>query len=95
MLLGQEIPLHPLTKLVMDLFHCEGASYLLIVDYTSRFPVVHNLSSIISQHVANQCNLIFSEYAWVETLIYENGPWYTADAFTSVMDAYHVNYIKS
>ena len=37
--LGKEIPLHPWTKLVTDIFHFEGASYLLIVDYTSRFPV--------------------------------------------------------
>ena len=30
-----------------------GASYLLIVDYTSRFPVVSKLSSMTGQHVAN------------------------------------------
>ena len=40
MSLGQQIPLHPWTKLAMDLFHFEGASCLLIVDYTSRFLVV-------------------------------------------------------
>ena len=33
------------TKLATDLFHFEGASYLLIVDYTSKFLVVHKLSS--------------------------------------------------
>ena len=29
-----------------DIFHFEGASYLLIVDYTSKFPVVCKLSSM-------------------------------------------------
>ena len=29
MSLGQEVPLHPWSKLVTDLFHFEGASYLL------------------------------------------------------------------
>ena len=95
MSLGQEIPLHPWTKLATDLFHFEGASYLLIVDYTSRFPVVHKLSSMTGQHVVNQCKLIFSEYGWPETLISDNGPCYTADAFTSVMNACHVNHITS
>ena len=71
MSLGQKIPLHPWTKLVTDLFHFEGAFYLLIVDYTSRFPVLHRLSSVTGQHVANQCKLIFSEYGWPETLISE------------------------
>ena len=42
--LGQEIPVHPWTKLATDIFHFEGASYLLIVGYTSRFPVVCKLS---------------------------------------------------
>ena len=95
MSLGQQIPLHPWTKLATNLFHFEGASYLLSVDYTSRFLVVCKLSSMTGQHVANQCKQVFSEYGWPETLISDNGPCYTADAFTSVMNAYHVNHIKN
>ena len=72
--LGQEVPLHLWSKLATALFHFEGASYLLIVDYTSRLPVVHKLSSMAGQHVANQCKLMFSEYGWPETLISHNGP---------------------
>ena len=93
--LGHELLLHPWTKLATDLFHFEGASYLLIVDYTSRFLVVHKLSSMTGQHVAHQCKQVFSKYGWPETLISENGPSYTTDAFTSVMNAYHVNHITS
>ena len=37
----------------------------------------------------------FSEYGWPETLISDNGPCYAVDAFTSIMNAYHVNYITS
>ena len=36
-----------------------------------------------------------SEYGWPETLIYGNGPYYTVDAFTSVMNAYSINHITS
>ena len=78
-----------------DLFHFEGASYLLIVDYTSRFPVVHELSSMTGQHVASQCKLIFSEYSWPETSISDNGPCYTVKAFTSIMMEYSINHITS
>ena len=91
--LGEEIPLHPCTKLDMDLFHFDGASHLFIVDYTSRFWVVYKLSSMTGQHVANQCKQVFSEYGWPETLISDKGPCYTVDAFTSVMNAYHFNHI--
>ena len=60
--LGQEVPLYPWTKLVTDIFHFEGASYLLVVDYASRFLVVCKLTSITGQHIATQCKLMFSEY---------------------------------
>ena len=95
MSLDQEIPLHHWSKLATDIFHFEGTSYLLIVDYTSRFPVMCKLSSMTGQHVATQCKLIFSEYGEPETLISNNGPCYTAEAFTSVMNSYHVNHITS
>ena len=36
--LGSKIPLFPWTKLATDLFHFEGDSYLLLVDYTICFP---------------------------------------------------------
>ena len=60
--LGQEVPLYPWTKLATDIFHYEGASYLLVVDYASRFPVVCKLTSMTGQHITTQCKLIFSEY---------------------------------
>ena len=47
------------------------------------------------QQVANQCKLIFSEYDWPETLIFDNGPCYTSEAFTSLMKDYTVNHITS
>ena len=46
-------------------------------------------------HVANQCKLLFSEYGWPETLISNNGPCYTTQAFTNVMKSYNVNHITS
>ena len=93
--LGQEISVHPWTKLATDIFHFESSLYILIVDYTSRFPVVCKLSSMTGLHVANQCKLIFSEYGWPETLILDNDPCYTSQAFTSVMQSYNFNHITS
>ena len=60
-----------------------------------RFLLVHKLSSMTGQHIANHCKQIFSECGWPETLISDNGPCYTADAFTSVMTVNHVNHITS
>ena len=59
--LGQEIPVHPWTRLATDTFHFESASYLLTVDHTSSFPVICKLSSMTGLYVADQCKLVFSE----------------------------------
>ena len=75
--------------------HFEGVSYLLIVDYISRFQVVHKQSSMTGQHIATHCKHIFLEYGWPETLISDNGPCCTAEAFTNMMKEYGVTRITS
>ena len=87
--------MHPWSKLATDIFHFEGTSYLLIVDYTSRFLVVCKVSLMTGLHVANQCKQVFSEYGWPETLISDSGPCYTSQAFISVMKVFSVNNITS
>ena len=52
--LGQEVVLYLWTKLATDIFHFEGASYLLVVDYSSRFSFVHKLTSMTGQHIADE-----------------------------------------
>ena len=93
--LGQEILVHPWSKLATDIFHFEGAAYLLIVDFTSRFLIVCKFTSMTGRHVANQCKSVFSEYGWCSTLVSDNGPYYTSQAFTSVLKAFSVNHITS
>ena len=98
MSLGQEIPMHPWTKLATDIFHFERESYLLLVDYTSQFPIVCKLNSITSQHGINHFKLnflIFSEYGWLDTLVSDNGPCYASEAFTTIMQEYNVNHITN
>ena len=65
------------------------------MEYTSRFLVVHKLSSITGKHIATHCKQVFSEHGWPETLISDNGPCYTAEAFNNMMKEYDVNHIKS
>ena len=91
--LGQEVPLHPWTKLAMDIFHFNGVSYLHIVDYTSQYPVVCKLTSMTGQHIASHFKLICSEYGWPETLVSDNGPCYISEIFTNLMAEYNVNHI--
>ena len=75
-------------------FYFEGASYLLTIDYTSRFPVVHKLTLMTGQCIASHFKLICSEYGWPETLS-GNGPCYTSEVFTNLMRGCNINHITS
>ena len=93
--LGQEVPITPWTKLATDLFHFEGQSYLLLVNYTSQFPIVRRLTSMMAHHIADHCKQIFSEYSWPETLTSDNGPCYASETFKKLMTEFNVNHITS
>ena len=93
--LDHEIPPVPWSKVASDIFHYESKSYLLVVDYTSRFPIVREIRSMSAQHIAEHFRLIFSDYGWPDTLVSDNGPCYDAEMFTSLMKEYIVNHIAS
>ena len=95
MSLGHEIPAFPWTKIVTDIFHFEGNSYLLLVDYTSRYPIIHKLTSMTAQHVIRHLKIMFSEYGWPYTIVSDNGPCYMVEVFTKTMQEYSVNHITS
>ena len=93
--LGHEVPAVPWSKVATDIFHHESQPYLLVVDYTSRFPIVRRLKSMSAQNIAEQFQSIFSEYGWPDTLVSDNGPCYSAKTFTNLMKEYAVNHITS
>ena len=91
MSLGQEIPAFTWIKLATDIFHFEGDSYLQLVEYTSRYPVIHKLTSMTTQNVIGHLKVIFSEHGWLDIIVSDNDPCYTAEAFTKTMQEYNVN----
>ena len=93
--LGHEVPVVPWSKVATDIFHYESQPYLLVVDYTSRFPIVRRLKLMSAQNIAEQFQSIFSEYGWPGTLVSDNGPYYSAETFTNLMKEYAVNHITS
>ena len=93
--LGQEVPVFPWTKLATDIFQFEGNSYLLIVDYTSRFPIMRKLKLMTAQHITDHIKQIFAKYGWPNTLVSDNGPCYASKTFKQLMKEYQVNHITS
>ena len=91
--LGQEIPVTPWTKLGTDIFTLGGVNYLLIVDYTSKFPVIWKLTSMTGKAVASHFKNIMSEYTWPCTIVSDNGPCYVSKEFHELMQQKGVNHI--
>ena len=85
----------PWTKIATDIFHFKGDSYLLLVDYTSRYQVIHKLTSMTAQYLIGPLKIIFSEYGWPDTIVSDNGPCYMAEVLTKTMQEYSVNHITS
>ena len=92
---GHEIPVNPWSKLACDIFYFEGDSYIHIVDYTSRFPIIWKLSSMIGKAIAHRMQAIFAEYRWPDTLVTDIGPCYTSKEFQMLMQSMSVNHITS
>ena len=92
---GQEIPVIPWTKLASDIFHFQNNSYLLILDFTSRFPIVRKLKSMKATHVGSHFSEVFGEYGWPDTLFSDNGPCYASHEFKQLMLDISVNHITS
>ena len=85
----------PWTKLASDIFHFQNDSYRVIVDFTSRFPIVHKLKSMKAKHVASHVSEVFGEYGWPDTLLTDNGPCYASHEFKQLMLDMSVNHITS
>ena len=73
-MIASELPQFPWQKIGVDLFHLNGATYLVAVDYFSRFPEVAKLTSTTSPAVITVLKSIFSRFGVPEIVMSDNGP---------------------
>ena len=73
-----ELPWHTIAT---DLFETKNYKYLLIVDYCSRFPILHKLNSTTSRVLIQEMKAIFTELGVPSVIVSDRGPQYTATEF--------------
>ena len=56
------VPSFPWQKLGCDLFDYQGAQYLLVADYYSKYPILRKLNSTTSAAIINHLKSIFAEH---------------------------------
>ncbi|XP_015762246.1 PREDICTED: uncharacterized protein K02A2.6-like [Acropora digitifera] len=71
----------PWEKLGPDIFQVNGANYLIIVDYYSRFPVIKPLSDISASTWSSHFTSVFAEYGMPLLLTADFGSQFVSEMF--------------
>lgn len=80
-MINSEFPHRPWEKVASDLFEHNKQSYLLVVDYYSRFIEIAKLYSTTANSVINHLKSIFSRHGIPNIFMSDNGPQYSGYAF--------------
>ena len=88
-MIASKLPQFPWQKIGVDLFHLNGATSLVAVDYFSRFPEVTKLTSTTSPAVITVLKSIFSRFGVPEIVMSDNGPQFDAQAFAKSYNFEH------
>ena len=67
-----ELPDYPWQKIGTDLFQLKGATYLVVVDYFSRFPEVQKLQITTSEGIIRTLKDIFARHGIPKTVVSDN-----------------------
>ena len=73
-----EVPWHTVAA---DLFETKNSKYLLIVDYYSRFPVLHKLGSTTYGVLVQEMKAVFAKLGVPNIIVSDGGPQYTSAEF--------------
>ena len=65
-LLQHTVPEKPWTKVATNLFHCFNQTYLILVDYTSKYFEVCQLRNLTSEEVITKLNQASRDLAYQE-----------------------------
>ena len=78
---GTTLPTLPWLKVATDLFVWEGKTYLLIVDYFSRYIETCKLSGKTSNEVIRHLKSIFARHGIPQCVMSDNGPQFSSMEF--------------
>ena len=87
-LIPSVLPDRPWQKLAADMFQLNGQSYLLVVDYFSRYPEVALANKTTSSDIITHMKSMFARHGIPEILISDNGPQFSCMEFAAFTKPY-------
>ena len=90
-----EVPDYPYQVLGSDLFELNGTSYLLTVDYFSKWPCVEKLQETKTIDVIKVLEKQFCDFGVPQKLVTDNGPQYGSAEFREFMQKLRIEHVTS
>ena len=87
-MIPSNLPDFPWQIVGTDLFQHKGTTYLLVVDYFSRYPEITKLTNTTSKGVIAALKPIFARHGIPEVLQSDNGPQYISQEMTDFAASY-------
>ena len=82
------LPILPWQKVASDLFKWKGATYLLVVDYFSKYIEISKLDNETSHEVVIRLKSIFARHGIPLQVFSDNGPQYSSTEFSECAKSY-------
>ena len=89
------LPQLPWQKVATNLFEWKQTTYVLVVDYFSRYIEIARLNRTTTSEVVIHLKSIFARHGIPETLISDNGPQYASREFAEFTKDYEFKYSTS
>lgn len=90
-----QLPQLPWQKVATDLFEWKQSTYLLVVDYYSRYIEIALLKGTTTSDIVTHMKSIFARHGIPETVISDNGPQYASREFAEFAKTYEFKHCTS
>ena len=87
-LLPSSFPEHPWSRVAMGLFDLHGKTYLLLVDYHSRWPEIRLLDRLTSTAIIVRQKSFFAIHGIPDVVVSDNGPQFASAEFKKFTDEF-------
>ena len=94
-MIKSDLPLRPWEKLATDLFEYKNKSYLLVVDYYSKFFEVSVLNNTKTETVIMHMKSMFSRHGIPDVVVSDNGPQYASQKFKEFAKEWEFSHVTS
>ena len=94
-LLPTKLPDRPFQKVAVDLFTYKSSSFLVMTDYYSRYKEICYLPNETASTVIGKMKSCFARYGIPETVVSDNGPYFTSAEFRKFAASWNFQHMTS